>query len=60
LYEELVKESFERCLDLYLCPRVFRKRMNAAASVLIPDIPNASELKPYPSKLAIEYKGHTD
>ncbi|PQQ14096.1 ribosome biogenesis protein BOP1 homolog [Prunus yedoensis var. nudiflora] len=27
-YENAVKECFERCLDLYLCPRVQKKRVN--------------------------------
>ncbi|KAJ6327823.1 hypothetical protein OIU78_014645 [Salix suchowensis] len=27
-YENAVKDSFERCLDLYLCPRVRKKRIN--------------------------------
>lgn len=26
-YENALKESFERCLDLYLCPRVRKKRV---------------------------------
>lgn len=26
---------------------------------MIPDIPNASELKPFPSKVAISFKGHS-
>lgn len=25
-YTDFIKERFERCLDLYLCPRVRRKR----------------------------------
>lgn len=25
-YEGFIKERFERCLDLYLCPRAFRKQ----------------------------------
>jgi len=36
-----------------------KKRVNVAASILIPDIPNASELKPFPTKISIEYKGHS-
>lgn len=27
-YENAVKDSFERCLDLYLCPRVRKKRVS--------------------------------
>ncbi len=26
-YANFIKERFERCLDLYLCPRVRRKRV---------------------------------
>lgn len=58
LYQNLIKETFERCLDLYLCPWVLKKRVNVAASALIPDIPNASDLKPFPTQISIEYKGH--
>lgn len=58
LYENLIKETFERCLDLYICPRVQRKKINIAASQLIPDMPNPSELKPFPTKVSVEYKGH--
>lgn len=27
-YEDAVKESFDRCLDLYLCPRARKKRVS--------------------------------
>lgn len=60
LYQNLIKETFERCLDLYICPRVQRKKINIAASQLIPDMPNPSELKPFPTKIAVEFKGHND
>lgn len=26
LYQDLVREHFERCLDLYMCPRMTRKK----------------------------------
>lgn len=58
LYQNLIKETFERCLDLYICPRIQRKKINITASQLIPDMPNPSELKPFPSKISVEYKGH--
>ena len=60
LYQNMIKENFERCLDLYICPRVQKKKINIAASSLIPDMPNPSDLKPFPSKISIEYKGHDD
>lgn len=27
LYDDFIKERFERCLDLYLCPRTRRKKV---------------------------------
>ena len=40
LYQELIREHFERCLDLYLCPRVLKKRVNVSdPSQLIPELP---------------------
>ena len=27
-YENLIREHFNRCLDLYLCPRARRKKLN--------------------------------
>ncbi|XP_004485462.1 ribosome biogenesis protein BOP1 homolog [Cicer arietinum] len=57
-YENAMKESFERCLDLYLCPRVRKKRLNIDPESLKPKLPSKKELKPYPTTCYIEYKGH--
>ncbi|CAL0320749.1 unnamed protein product [Lupinus luteus] len=59
-YENAMKECFERCLDLYLCPRVRRKRLNIDPESLKPKLPSRKELKPYPITCYIEYKGHED
>ncbi|KAF7842780.1 ribosome biogenesis protein BOP1-like protein [Senna tora] len=59
-YENAVKDCFERCLDLYLCPRVRKKRLNIDPESLIPKLPNPKSLKPYPETCYIEYKGHED
>jgi ribosome biogenesis protein ERB1 len=60
LYQDLIREHFERCLDLYLCPRVLKKKVNISdPSMLIPELPQPSDLKPFPSTLSIEYKFHT-
>ena len=54
LYDDFIKERFERCLDLYLCPRgVAKPQINA--SNLLPAIPKASDLRPFPTTLAQEY-----
>ncbi|GMH30041.1 hypothetical protein Nepgr_031884 [Nepenthes gracilis] len=57
-YENAVKESFERCLDLYLCPRARKKRINIDPESLKPKLPSRKDLKPYPITCYIEYKGH--
>ncbi|XP_065856243.1 ribosome biogenesis protein BOP1 homolog isoform X2 [Euphorbia lathyris] len=57
-YENAVKESFERCLDLYLCPRVRKNRLNIDPESLKPKLPSKKDLKPYPTTCYLEYKGH--
>ncbi|KAM7273303.1 hypothetical protein ACFE04_027967 [Oxalis oulophora] len=59
-YENAIKETFERCLDLYLCPRVRKKRINIDPESLKPKLPNKKDLRPYPATCYLEYKGHTD
>ena len=58
-YDKLLKDSYERCLDLYLCPRIRRKKLNIDPESLIPKLPSAKSLKPFPTYKSIEYIGHT-
>jgi len=59
LYENLIREHFERCLDLYMCPRMTRKKMNVTdPNTLIPELPSPNDLKPFPTGHSIEYKFH--
>lgn len=58
-YKDLIKERFERCLDLYLCPRQLKKRLNIDPETLIPRLPRPKELKPFPNSLCLQYLGHT-
>lgn len=59
LYQDLIREHFERCLDLYLCPRVLKKKVNITdPSQLIPDLPQPSDLKPFPTSLSIDFNFH--
>lgn len=58
-YEKSVKEFFERCLDLYLCARARKKRINIDPESLKPKLPSRKDLKPYPTTCYLEYKGHT-
>ena len=58
-YDNFIKERFERCLDLYLCPRKLKKRLNIDPESLVPSLPKPKELKPYPNSLCLQYLGHT-
>ena len=54
-YQHSVREAFERCLDLYLCPRVLKRRLNIDPETLVPRLPRAQDLKPFPTVKCIEY-----
>lgn len=59
LYQNLIQEHFERCLDLYMCPRMTRKKVNIQdPNVLIPELPSPNDLKPFPTKVSIDYAFH--
>jgi ribosome biogenesis protein ERB1 len=57
-YDKFIKEKFERCLDLYLAPRVRRTKLNIDPESLLPKLPNPDELKPFPTTCATLYRGH--
>ena len=58
-YEKLIKERFERCLDLYLAPRAPGKRdANITPESLLPKLPDPTELKPFPNAIATTFLGH--
>jgi len=60
MYENLIREHFERCLDLYLCPRLLRKKVSVTdATKLIPELPSPNDLKPFPVQVSIEFNFHT-
>jgi ribosome biogenesis protein ERB1 len=58
-YENFLKERFERCLDLYLCPRKLKRRLNIDPETLVPRLPSPKELKPFPNTLCLQFLGHT-
>jgi ribosome biogenesis protein ERB1 len=59
LYDGLIQERFQRCLDLYLAPRVKKKKLNIDPDSLIPKLPDASTLRPFPTSLNISFVGHS-
>eukprot|EP00038_Savillea_parva_P003032 m.120230 g.120230 ORF g.120230 m.120230 type:complete len:915 (-) comp11050_c0_seq5:125-2869(-) len=59
-YPRFLQERFSRCLDLYLCPRTIKHRINVDPESLIPTLPKPDDLRPFPAKQSIVYRGHTD
>ncbi|KAK3942714.1 NUC169 domain-containing protein [Diplogelasinospora grovesii] len=57
-WSETVKERFERCMDLYLAPRVRKNRLNIDPNSLLPKLPSPSELKPFPTVAQTVFRGH--
>ncbi|XP_054709959.1 ribosome biogenesis protein bop1-like [Uloborus diversus] len=58
-YSQYIKEWFERCLDLYLCPRQRKMRANVDPNDLIPQLPKPKDLQPFPTTLSLVFTGHT-
>ena len=57
-YDKLIQERFQRCLDLYLCPRIKKKKLNIDPDTLIPKLPDPKLMKPFPTSISIIYDGH--
>ena len=53
-----VKDCFNRCLDLYLCPRVQKQILQVDPNSILPTVPDLSNLKPFPNVLSMYYNGH--
>jgi len=58
-YGKFLHDRFERCLDLYLCPRVRRHRVYMDPEDLKPRLPSPSDLEPFPKYLCLRFRGHT-
>lgn len=57
-YQESIRERFERCLDLYLAPRVRHNKLNIDPDSLIPELPSPKDLRPFPIRCSTIYEGH--
>ncbi|XP_047200102.1 ribosome biogenesis protein bop1 [Hippoglossus stenolepis] len=58
-FPRFLHERFERCLDLYLCPRQRKMRVNVNPEDLIPKLPKPKDLQPFPTTQSLVYKGHS-
>jgi ribosome biogenesis protein ERB1 len=56
-YAKYVQERFERCLDLYLCPRARKKRLNVDPESLLPKLPKPRDLQPFPTWQSLLVRG---
>ena len=59
-YARFINERFERCLDLYLCPRQRKMKINVDPDSLIPKLPKPKDLQPFPMVDSLKYEGHKD
>lgn len=58
-FARFIHQRFERCLDLYLCPRQRKMRVNVNPEDLIPKLPKPRDLQPFPTTQSLVYRGHT-
>ncbi|KAF7645030.1 hypothetical protein LDENG_00211500 [Lucifuga dentata] len=57
-FSRFIHERFERCLDLYLCPRQRKMRVHVNPEDLIPKLPKPKDLQPFPTTQSLVYRGH--
>ncbi|KAN0064127.1 Ribosome biogenesis protein erb1 [Thecaphora frezii] len=55
-YANFVRERLDRCLDLYMAPRMTRKRIDLTdPESLVPKLPSPKELRPFPTVTGVVY-----
>ena len=47
-YGNLMQERFERCLDLYMCPRQKKLKIKVTSDQVLPKLPKPADLRPFP------------
>lgn len=57
-YNKLLEENFERLCDLVMSSRFVKKKTNIKIEDILPTLPKPEELKPFPTKENILYRGH--
>lgn len=55
LYDNFIKERFERCLDLYLAVRIRKDPERMNPEELVPKLPSPRDLRPFPSGRVLSY-----
>jgi ribosome biogenesis protein ERB1 len=54
-YSRSVHECYARCLDLLLCPRAIKNKININPDSLLPELPDPRDLRPFPIAKSINY-----
>lgn len=57
-YAKLIEENYDRCVDLVMSSRFVKKKTDMKIEDILPPLPKPEELKPFPSKENVNYKGH--
>ncbi|KAG6335304.1 hypothetical protein ID866_3788 [Astraeus odoratus] len=57
-YDRFINQRFNRQLDLYLAPRVQRKKLNIDPNSLLPKLPSPSSLRPFPTYQSLKVMHH--
>ena len=57
-YARFVKDKFERCLDLYLAPRILRSKLDMDPESLLPKLDSADDHRPFPQTCMQVFRGH--
>ncbi len=58
-YDNFINERFARCLDMYLCPRQRKMRVQVDPQDLIPQLQKPRDLQPFPTTLSIVGAHHS-
>lgn len=60
-YDRYAREVFERCLELFMCPRTKPRKSKTQLTernAFFPDLPKPKDLQPFPTKLYLKFIGH--
>ncbi|KAI0699424.1 ribosome biogenesis protein ERB1 [Cytidiella melzeri] len=53
-YDQFIQERFSRQLDLYMAPRIQRKKLQIDPNSLVPKLPSPNSLKPFPTYMSLQ------
>lgn len=59
-YAKSVHERYARCLDLFLCPRAIKNKININPDSLLPELPDPRDLRPFPISKSINFATKSD